>query len=125
MVWIGCISIYILVKVKKLKELGEANPDPKVEFKWKKFLDREYINFAILLVGGIALIVFLPKLIGGASVDIKSTEGTVITNIALQTVLDPIYFLIGLAGPSALLNFFGTYEKTLLNRIGVSDNNQQ
>lgn len=117
-------AMYVLVKAKKLKELGEANPDPNVCFSWRKFADKEYINLAILLLGGIALVVFTPMLIGGATVDIKSTEGAVITTLALQTLLAPFLFLMGLSGPSALLNYFGTYEKTLLNRMGVDSNKQ-
>lgn len=114
-------AIYILSKAKKLKEMGEANPDPNVAFSWIKFRDKEYINLAILLLGGIALIIFAPMMIGGATVDIKSTEGTVIATIALQTLLAPFYFLTGLSGPVALLNYFGSYEKTLFNRIGVKN----
>jgi hypothetical protein len=111
--------MYILLKAKKLKELGEANPDPNVAFNWTKFRDKESINIAILLLGGIALVIFTPLLIGGATVDIKSTDGGVVATLALQTLLAPFYFLMGLAGPSALLNYFGSYEKTLLNRMGV------
>lgn len=113
-------ALYVLMKAKKLKEIAEANPDPKVAFSWTKFRDKEAINLAILLIGGIALVIFAPALIGGATVDIKSTEGSVIATITLQTLLAPFYFLTALAGPSALLNYFGTYEKTLLNRMGVS-----
>lgn len=117
-------TLYILLKAKKLKEIGEANPDPNVAFNWIKFRDKEYINLAILLLGGVALVIFTPMLIGGATVEIKSTEGNVVANISLQTLLAPFYFLMAMAGPSALLNFFGTYEKTLLNRVGVNPNTQ-
>lgn len=117
--------LWILIKAKKLKELGEANPDPTIAFNWNKYVSKEYINFIILLLGGIALVVFAPALIGGTTVDIKSTEGAVVASMALQTLLAPFEFLMGLAGPSALLNFFGSYEKTLLNRVGVRENNQQ
>lgn len=117
--WLGAI-LYILVKAKKLKELGEANPDPNVSFNWSKFFSKESINFAILFIGGIAIVVFTPLLIGGATVDIKSTEGAVVASLALQTLLAPLYFFIGLTGPSGLLSYFGTYEKTLLSRVGVN-----
>ena len=46
--------LYVLVKAKKLKEMAEANPDPKKAFGWAKFLDKEYINLVILLFVGIA-----------------------------------------------------------------------
>ena len=118
---LGC-TLYVLMKAKKLKEIAEANPDPKVAFSWIKFRDKESINLAILLIGGVALIIFAAMMIGGATVDIKSTDGAVITTITLQTLLAPFYFLTALAGTSALLNYFGTYEKTLLPRMGVTPN---
>lgn len=114
------VTLYVLMKAKKLKEIAEANPDPKVAFSWAKFRKKESINLAILLIGGIALVIFTPALIGAATVDIKSTEGVVIATIAIQTLLAPFYFLIALSGPSALLNYFGAYEKTLFNRMGVA-----
>jgi len=119
---LGCV-IYILRKAQKLKELGEANPNPNVSFSWAKFIDKEYINFVTVLLGGIALVFFAPLLMGGATVDIKSTEGAVVATLSMSTLLAPFSFLIGLAGPSALFSYFGKYEKTLLNRVGV-DNNQ-
>jgi hypothetical protein len=112
-------AIFVLAKAQKLKQIAEANPDPKVSFSWRKMWDKEYINVIMVLLGGIALIIFAPHLIGGATVDIKSTEGTVITTLELQSILDPFYFLVGLAGPSALFGFFGRYEKTLFNRVGL------
>lgn len=113
--------LYILGKAQKFKELGEANPDPNVEFSWNKMFKKEYINYTRLLLGGVALVFFGPKLIGGATVDIKSTEGAVITTLTLESLLAPFCFLMGFAGNSALFNFFGKYEKTLLNRVGVDD----
>lgn len=116
--------LYILIKAKKLREIADANPDPKVAFSWTKFRDKESINIVIMLIGGIALVVFTPMMIGGATVDFKSTEGAVITTVALSTLLAPFCFLMGLAGPSALLNYFGSYEKTLFNRVGVNSDNK-
>lgn len=118
---LGCV-LYILGKAQKLKELGDANPDPQVAFSWPKMFGKEYINFIRLLLGGVALVLFGPMLIGGATVDIKSTEGTIITTLAMQSLLAPFCFLMGFAGNSALFNFFGKYEKTLLNRVGVDNN---
>lgn len=117
-------ALWILIKAKKLKEMGDANPNPDIVFSWNKYVSKEYINFIILLLGGIALVLFAPAMIGGATVDIKSTEGAVVASMALQTLLAPFEFLMGLAGPSALLNFFGSYEKTLLNRVGVNNKEQ-
>ncbi len=124
----GCfllgVLIYILMKAQKLRELGEANPDPRVSFGWRKFFNKEYINCIMLLLGGVALVVFAPSLVGGAMVDVKSSEGAVVTTVSMQSILDPFYFLTGLAGPSALFSLFGKYEKTLLNKIGVDPSKQ-
>lgn len=113
--------LHILGKMQKYKELAEANPNPDVVFNHKTMFSKEWINITRLMIGGIALIIFMPMLIGGASVDIKSTEGQVIANLALQTVLAPFYFFVAYAGNSALFSLFGKYEKTLLNRVGVND----
>lgn len=112
-------SLHILGKMQKFKELAESNPDPNVVFSYKVMFSKEWINIARLLIGGIGLILFMPTLIGGATVDIKNTEGAVIANLAIQTILAPSYFLVAIAGNSALFGFFGKYEKTLLNRVGV------
>jgi len=114
--------LYVLAKVQEFKEMADANPNPKVVYNTKHLFEKEWINFARLLVGGIALVIFMPMLIGGASVDIKSTEGAVITNLEMKTILAPFYFLVGYSGLSGLFAIFGKYKKTLLNRVGVNDN---
>lgn len=113
--------LYALSKVQEYKDMAEANPDPKVVYNTRNFIKKEVINFLRLFIGGIALVVFMPMLIGGATVDIKSSEGQVITNLELKSVLIPLYFLTGYAGNSALFSLFGKYKKTLLNRVGVED----
>lgn len=113
--------LYALSKVQEYKDMAEANPDPKIVYSARKFIGKEIINFARLFIGGIALVIFMPMLIGGATVDIKSAEGVVITNLELKSVLIPIYFLTGYAGNSALFSLFGKYKKTLLSRVGVDD----
>lgn len=114
--------LYVLGKIQDYKEMAKANPDPKVIYDTKHFLNDEWINFVRLGVGGIALVIFMPMLIGGASVDIKSTDGIVITNLDMKTLLAPFYFLTAYSGTSGVLGVFGKYKKTLLNRVGVSDN---
>lgn len=114
--------LYVLAKIQEFKEMAEANPDPKIVYNTKHLFEKEWINFARLLIGGIALVIFMPMLIGGASVDIKSTEGAIITNLEMKTILAPFYFLVGYSGLSGLFAIFGKYKKTLLNRVGVSDN---
>lgn len=114
--------LYILGKIQEYKLMAKANPNPKVIYDTKHFLSDEWINFARLIIGGIALVIFMPMLIGGASVDIKSTEGAIITNLEMKTLLAPFYFLVGYSGSSGLFAIFGKYKKTLLNRVGVQDN---
>lgn len=114
--------LYMLGKIEEFKQMAEANPDPKVVYDLKHLIYKEWVNFTRLLVGGVALIIFLPMLIGGATVDLKSVEGAVITTISLEALLRPFYFFIGYSGLSALLSVFGKYKKTLLNRVGVDSN---
>jgi len=115
------VVLYLLGKIQEYKNMAKANPDPKVVYDRKHFIDDEWINFARLAIGGIALIAFTPMLTGGASVDIKSTEGAVIANIEMKTLLMPFYFLVGYSGTSGLFAFFGRYKKTLFGRVGVDD----
>lgn len=114
--------LYFLGKVQEYKDMAEANPNPKIEYSTKNFLNKEWINYLRLLIGGIALILFMPKLIGGTSVDIKNISGQVVTTLAMQTILLPLYFFIGYSGNSVLFTLFGKYKKTLLNQVGVESN---
>ena|SRR5687767_5146866 len=113
--------LYILGKIQEYKAMAKANPDPKIVYDRKHFIEDEWINFARILIGGIALVIFMPMLIGGATVDIKSAEGNVITNIEMKTILAPFYFLVGYSGSSGLFAVLGKYKKTLFNRVGVDD----
>lgn len=125
----GCfglgVFLYLLAKVEDYKKMADSNPDPKVVYDRKHFINDEWINFTRLAIGGIALIAFTPMLTGGASVDIKSTEGVVIANIEMKTLLMPFYFLTGYSGSSGLFALFGKYKKTLFNRVGVDDSNNK
>lgn len=111
----------ILGTIQDYKKMAEANPDPKIIYDAKHLLDKEWVNLARLLIGGIALVLFMPMLIGGITVDIKNTSGNVVTTLAMATVLTPFYFLIGYAGLTGLLAVFGKYKSTLLNQVGVDD----
>jgi len=121
----GCFALgvvlYMLAKIDEYKKMAEANPDPKIKYDRDHFISAEWINFTRLAIGGIALILFTPMLTGGASVDIKSTEGVVIANVEMKTLLMPFYFLTGYSGSSGLFAFFGKYKKTFFNRVGVDD----
>lgn len=113
--------LYILGKIQEFKELAETNPNPNVVHSTKEMFSKEWINYVRLLLGGVALVIFMPMLIGGATVDIKNTDGQTITTLALGTILIPFYFFIGYSGNSALFSLFGKYKKTLLNKVGVVD----
>lgn len=111
--------LFVLRKIKDYKALAKSNPDPKVIYDTSHFINDELINFIMIAIGGIALVIFTPMLTGGASVDVKNTNGAVIVNLEIKTILMPLYFFIGLSGH--LFAFFSKYEKTLLNGIGVDD----
>jgi len=111
--------LYLLSKIRDFKR--QAKPIPGMEFNYKQFWNDELINIIQLYVGGIALVIFLPMMIGGATVDIKSTSGIVITTLALKATLIPMYFILGWSGNSALFSLFGKYKKTFLNQLGVED----
>ncbi len=113
--------LYVLGKVQEYKEMAEANPDPKIIYSTKKFMNKEIINFIRLCLGGIALVILMPMLIGGATVDLKSAEGAVIATVTLKSALIPLYFVTGLGGTATLFSMFGKYKKTLLSRVGVED----
>lgn len=113
--------LYILGKIQEFKEMAEANPSPHVVYRTKDMFNKEWVNMIRLLIGGIALIIFAPMLIGGATVDIKNSSEQVITTLSMETMLLPFYFLTGYGGNSALFGYFGKYKKTLLNQVGVKD----
>jgi hypothetical protein len=115
-------GMYILGKIQEFKEMAEANPDPKIVYSLKHLIQKEWVNFVRLLIGGVALVIFLPMLIGGATVDLKNVQGSVITTVSLETLLIPFYFFVGYSGLSGLLSLFGKYKKTLLNQVGVDSN---
>ena len=116
------IILYVLGKVQDYKAMAKANPDPKVVYDTRHFLNDEWVNFARMLVGGIALVLFMPILIGGATVDFKNADGAVIANLEIKTLLAPFYFLVGYSGTSGLFAVLGKYKKTLFNGVGVSEN---
>lgn len=113
--------IYLIGKAKEYKKMAKLNPDPKVIYSTRRFISEEWLNFAQFYLGGIALVIFTPMLIGGAVVEVKSSTGVAIGSFALKSVLTPMYFLIGMAGNSALFAYFGKYKKTILGTVGVDD----
>lgn len=117
---VGAI-LYLLGKAQDFKQMAKANPDPKINYSTKNMLADEWINIVRLLLGGAALVVFAPMLVGNGTVDVKATSGAVIATMALKSVLVPLYFFVGYGGNSVLFNVLGRYKKTLLNRVGVDD----
>ena len=115
--------LYLLSKVKDYKAMADANPS--VTFNLKTWLTKEWVNMTQLLVGGVALVLFLPDIIGGTTVDIKNESGNVLTTMALKATLIPMYFVLGYSGNSALFSLFGKYKKTLLNQIGVDEEEEK
>jgi hypothetical protein len=113
--------LFLLGKADNYKKMAKANPDPKIIYSTKNFLSEESINLARLFIGGVALVIFAPMLIGGVTVDVKNTTGNVIATLPLKAALAPFYFLTAYAGNSALFAFFGKYKKTLMNGVGVDD----
>jgi hypothetical protein len=112
---------YILTKISEYKQMAEANPDPKVNYSLKSLLDKEWINIAKLYLGGIALVWFLPYMIGGVNAEISNASGVVLATFSLKAVLAPLYFFVGYSGNSALFAIFGKYKKTLLKQVGVDE----
>jgi hypothetical protein len=110
--------IHILGKVQEFKSMAEANQDPKVVFSYKKLLDKEWINMVRAILGGIAIIVFLPMLIGDYKTQFLKEDGTVMFTMNLKALLIPLYFFIGYSGSSAIFNILGKYKKDLLANIG-------
>jgi hypothetical protein len=119
----GCFLLgavlYILGKIQEYQQMADANPNPRVIFSTKDMFRKEIINLLRLLIGGIALVIFMPKLAGGTTVDFKNVSGQVVTTVAFQTLLLPFYFIVGYSGNSALFTLFGKYKKTLFNQVGV------
>lgn len=113
--------LYCLAKVQEYKDMAEANPDPKIIYNTRRFLNKEMINFIRLFLGGIALVIMMPMLIGGTVVEIKNSEGSLLTSISLKSALMPFYFVVGLGGTSLLFSIFGRYRKTLLSRLPPED----
>lgn len=122
----GCFALgailYILSKIQEYKDMADANPDPKITYSAKKFLNKEAINFVRLFIGGFALIIFSPMLVGGAVVDVKNADGAVMFSISMKTALMPLYFTIGLGGTALLFSVLGRYKKTLLSKLPPEEN---
>lgn len=111
--------LYLLSKIRDYKK--QAKPVTGMEFSLKQFWKDELINIVQLYLGGVALVIFLPMLIGGSTVDLKNTSGNVVTTLTLKESLIPMYFILGFSGNSALFSLFGKYKKTFLNQLGVDD----
>jgi hypothetical protein len=112
---------YILIKIRDYKAAAKANPSPTVKYSLRSLIEEEWVNIALMYLGGIALVWLFPKLIGGATVEIKTANNILLTAMSLKAACIPIYFFFGYSGNSALFAFFGQYKKTLLSKVGVED----
>jgi len=125
----GCFLLgailHLLGKIQEFKQMAKANPDPKIVYNTKNMLSEESVNIARMLIGGIALVIFAPMLMGGATVDIKNTAGQLVTTLSVEAMLLPFYFVTGIGGNSTLFAYFGKYKKTLMNQVGVEDENNK
>ena len=92
------------------------NTDPAVKYSLKSFIEKEWINYVILISSGVALILYFPGFFNGASVEIKTESGKVITELNADVFRAPLYFLTGMSGSSAVLSIFGKYKKTLFKQ---------
>jgi hypothetical protein len=113
--------IYLLGKMDDNRKLAEANPNPNVKASFKDMLSREWINLVRLAVAGLALVLFLPQLIGGTEVSFQNSHGVEIGKMAIKAALSPFYFLTAMSGSSAVFAIFGKYRKDLLKGIGVEE----
>lgn len=116
-------ALHVLGKLQDFKQMAKSQPNQNVKVSLMAMASDEWINFARLLIGGVALVIFTPKMIGGTMVEIKNIAGQVVSTIEMKTMLLPFYFLIGMAGNSALFAYFGKYKKTLFNQVGVDSTN--
>lgn len=110
--------IYLLGKINEYKKLAKAHPNPLVNFSLSKLWSSEWANVIQVLLGGLALVIFLPMLIGNYQVDFKSSSGAIIATVNLKAVLIPLYFFIGYSGNSAVFMILGKYKKELISKIG-------
>ena len=115
--------IYLLIKARDYKQLADKVPNSDVQATFKDFWNKEWINMFILWLAGIAVVLFLPQLIGGSTVDLKSAAGNVITTVSLKTALTPMEFILGYSGNSVVFALLGKYKKSLLSQMGVDEKN--
>ncbi len=122
----GCFllgsALYVLGKCAEYKKLAKQHPDQSVNFNLNDFFNEEWINLTRFYIGGVALIIFMPMLIGDGFVELKGADGAVLLSLELKEALMPFYFLTAYGGNSALFAVFGKYKTTFMNKVGVEDN---
>lgn len=120
--FLGGILLHLTSKIADFRKTAKSNPNPAFKFSMKDFWGDEWLNLVRMLMAGIALVIFLPMLVGEGSVDMKTSSGTVYATFAIKKALIPAYFFIAYSGNSAIFAIFGKYKKTFLNQLGVDDN---
>lgn len=119
--FIGGIVLHLLSKIADYRKTAKSNPNPDFKFSMKDFWADEWLNLVRMLVAGIALVIFLPMLVGEGTIDMKTSTGTIYATFAIKKALIPAYFFIAYSGNSAVFAIFGRYKKTFLNQLGVED----
>lgn len=119
--FVGGMIMYLLSKIADYKKTAKSNPNPALRFSMRDFWADEWINLVRMLVAGIALVIFLPMLVGEGTIDMKTSTGTTYATFAIKKALIPAYFFIAYSGNSAVFAIFGKYKKTFLNQLGVED----
>lgn len=119
--FVGGMIMYLTSKIADYRKTAKSNPNPALRFSMRAFWADEWINLVQLMVAGVALVIFLPMLVGEGSVDMKTSTGTVYATFAIKKALIPAYFFIAYSGNSAVFAIFGKYKKTFLNQLGVEE----
>lgn len=119
--FIGGMIMYLTSKIADYRKTAKSNPNPALKFSMKEFWADEWINLVRMLIAGIALVIFLPMLVGEGSIEMKTSTGTTYATFAIKKALIPAYFFIAYSGNSAIFALFGKYKKTFLNQLGVDE----
>lgn len=116
--------IYLVGKAEDFKKLADANPNPNVKFSMADMFKKEGFTLVKMALGGLALVIFLPMLIGGSVVVFQNSHGDEIGRVAMKAAFIPLYFFVAMSGSSAVFAVLGKYRNDLMKGIGVEDVNQ-
>lgn len=120
--FLGGFALYFLQKIYDYNKQAKLNPNPALKFSFAAFWSDEWINVVRILIAGIAVVIFLPMLIGGTTVELTNSKGAVMTSFEMKTALLPMYFFLAYSGGSGVFALLGKYKTTFLNQLGVDEN---